>query len=94
MDVYGLTADSANFDIIGMSLYPSTSNWQALDAQCLTNMQDMVSRYGKQVMICEIGMDVTAPSTCRSFIADIISQNKFFIQRAGTGRILLGTGKL
>ena len=32
----GLTSNGANFDVIGMSLYPSTSNWQSLDAQCLT----------------------------------------------------------
>jgi arabinogalactan endo-1,4-beta-galactosidase len=81
----GLTADSANFDIIGMSLYPSTSNWQSLDEQCLSNMQDMVSRYGKEVMICEIGMDVTAASTCRSFIADIIAKTNSLSNAQGLG---------
>ena len=48
----GLTANGANFDIIGMSLYPSTSNWQSLDAQCLTNM----NRYG--FAIWETGYDL------------------------------------
>jgi len=81
----GLTANGTNFDIIGMSLYPSTSNWQTLDQQCLTNMQDMVLRYGKQVMICEIGMDVTALSTCRSFIADIISKTNSLSNAQGLG---------
>jgi len=72
----GLLANGARWDIIGMSLYPSTSNWQTLDQQCLANMNYMVSRYHKQVMISEIGMDVTAPASTRSFIADIVSKTK------------------
>jgi arabinogalactan endo-1,4-beta-galactosidase len=39
-------------------------------------MQDMVSRYGKQVMICEAGMDVTAASTSKSFLTDLITKTK------------------
>ncbi|WP_295649795.1 glycosyl hydrolase 53 family protein [uncultured Mucilaginibacter sp.] len=70
----GLKANNANYDIIGMSLYPSTSNWATLDGQCLTNMNDMVSRYGKPVMICEIGMDVNSPAITNSFITDIITK--------------------
>ncbi len=81
----GLSSNGANFDIIGMSLYPTTNNWQTLDGECLTNMTDMVSRYGKPVMICEIGMDVSAPSTCRSFIADIISKTNSLSNGMGLG---------
>jgi arabinogalactan endo-1,4-beta-galactosidase len=76
----GLKANGAKYDVIGMSLYPSPSNWSSLDSQCLTNMQDMKSRYGKQVMICEIGMDWTAASTCKSFVQDIVTK----AQSAGT----------
>ena len=71
-----LTANNAKYDAIGMSLYPSTSNWQTLDSECLTNMQDMKSRYGKQVLLSEIGMDYTAASTSKSFIADIVAKAK------------------
>ena len=81
----GLTSNGAKFDIIGMSIYPSTTNWQSLDAQCLVNMNDMVSRYDKPVMISEIGMDVTAPSACRSFIADIISKTNSLPSGKGLG---------
>ncbi len=70
----GLTANGAKYDAIGMSLYPTTSNWQTLDSQCLTNMQDMKSRYGKQVVISEIGMDWTQASTAKSFIQDIVAK--------------------
>ncbi|HEY4784978.1 MAG TPA: glycosyl hydrolase 53 family protein, partial [Bacteroidales bacterium] len=71
----GLKTYGAKYDVIGMSLYPSTSNWSTLDAQCLTNMNDMKSRYGKAAMICEVGMAANAPSTCASFLKDIRSKN-------------------
>ena len=72
-------------DIIGMSLYPSTANWQSLDYQCLANMNDMVSQYNKEVMLCETGMDVTAPATCKSFLMDIISKTKSVSGNKGLG---------
>ncbi|HLK30262.1 MAG TPA: glycosyl hydrolase 53 family protein [Puia sp.] len=81
----GLASNNAKWDIVGMSLYPSTSNWQSLNEQCLTNMNDMVSRYHKQVMICEVGMDVTAPSVCKSFLTDIISKTKSVSGNNGLG---------
>jgi arabinogalactan endo-1,4-beta-galactosidase len=81
----GLKANGANWDIIGMSLYPGPGNWATLDEQCLLNMKDMVARYGKQVMICEIGMDVNAAAACRSFIADIVSKTKSLPGGAGLG---------
>jgi arabinogalactan endo-1,4-beta-galactosidase len=81
----GLTSNGAHFDIIAMSLYPSVSNWQSLDAQCLSNMQDMVSRYGKPVMISEVGMPADAPATCRSFIADMITKINSLPNAMGLG---------
>jgi len=72
----GLKANGASWDVIGMSLYPTTSNWSSLDSQCLTNMNDMVSRYSKQVMICEAGMSESAATTCKSFLSDLITKVK------------------
>lgn len=70
----GLKTNGANYDVIGMSLYPTTTNWTTLDAQCLVNMNDMVSRYGKPVMVCEVGMDVNSPAVTKSFLTDIITR--------------------
>jgi arabinogalactan endo-1,4-beta-galactosidase len=81
----GLSSNNAKWDIIGMSLYPSTTNWQSLDEQCLSNMNDMVSRYHKEVMVCEVGMDVTAAATCKSFLTDIISKTKSVSGNNGLG---------
>jgi arabinogalactan endo-1,4-beta-galactosidase len=72
----GLKNNGAQWDVIGMSLYPSTTNWATLNTECLTNMNDMVSRYGKQVMIVEAGMSVSATAACDSFLTDIIKKTQ------------------
>lgn len=63
-----------NWDITGMSSYPSVSGWATNNTQVLANMQDMISRYGKPVMVCETGMDVAAASTCQQMLSDIMTK--------------------
>ena len=70
----GLKSNGAQWDIIGMSLYPSTSNWSTLNDQCLANINDMVSRYNKDVMIVEVGMSWDQATICNSFLTDLISK--------------------
>jgi arabinogalactan endo-1,4-beta-galactosidase len=72
----GLKANGASWDVCGFSVYPSTSNWSTINSQVLANMQDMVTRYGKQVMICEAGMDVSAAATSKAFLTDLIAKTK------------------
>jgi arabinogalactan endo-1,4-beta-galactosidase len=68
----GLKANGAQWDIIGMSLYPSASNWSTYNAECFANMSDMVARYNTPVMVCEIGMPENEAATCDAFITDLI----------------------
>ncbi len=63
-----LKNNGASFDAIGMSLYPTTSNWSTLISQCQANMSDMKSRYGKWCMLCEIGIAENSGSTGASFV--------------------------
>jgi arabinogalactan endo-1,4-beta-galactosidase len=70
----GLKANGATWDIIGMSLYPSTTNYTTLDAQCLANINDMVSRYSTPCMVVEVGMQASDPSDGRAFLTDIITK--------------------
>ncbi|HUZ61663.1 MAG TPA: glycosyl hydrolase 53 family protein [Hanamia sp.] len=72
----GLQSNGAKWDVIGMSLYPTASNWTQLNAECLANMNDMVSRYNKEVMVCEVGMSVSDSVTCKNFISDLIQKSK------------------
>ena len=81
----GLKSNKAKWDVIGMSLYPSSTNWSTLDAQCLSNMNDMIARYNKPVMICEVGMSWADSVACKSFLDDIISKTKSVANKNGLG---------
>jgi arabinogalactan endo-1,4-beta-galactosidase len=81
----GLKANGAHWDIIGMSLYPSPSNWQSYNDSCLANMKDMISRYSTPVMICEVGMPADQATACQSFLTDIIKKTKSIPGQNGLG---------
>jgi arabinogalactan endo-1,4-beta-galactosidase len=81
----GLKANGAQWDIIGMSLYPSTTDYTTLDTQCLTNMNDMVSRYGTPVMVVEVGMDASDATDSRAFLTDIITKVNSIANGNGQG---------
>jgi len=72
----GLKNNGCKWDVIGMSLYPDTTNWQTMNTQCLSNITDMISRYGSDVMICETGMQWNQPQTCKAFLTDLIAKTK------------------
>lgn len=79
----GLANNGAKFDIIGMSSYPSASNWKTRDSEILANSNDMVSRYGKDVMITEVGMDPS--TTTREMLVDLIGKMASVPGRRGLG---------
>jgi arabinogalactan endo-1,4-beta-galactosidase len=81
----GLSSNGAKYDVIGMSLYPSSTNWATLNSQCLTNMNDMVARYGKEVMVVEVGMSWDQASACNSFLSDLITKTKSVTNGKGLG---------
>ncbi len=81
----GLTTNGGKWDVIGMSLYPTQSNWASLNNQTLANMNDMVARYGKEVMMAEVGMDVGPSVTAKAFITDLIVKTKSVSNNKGIG---------
>lgn len=83
----GLKSNGAQWDVIGMSLYPTAANWSQLNSQCLSNMSDKVSRYDKEVMICEVGMPVIDSLECKKFIADLVTKTKSLSNNKGLGVI-------
>ncbi len=52
-----LNAKGSRYDMIGMSLYPDPSNWQKTVDNCLANVKTLNTKYGKRLVIAEIGMD-------------------------------------
>ena len=69
-----LKSNGGKWDITGMSSYPSTTGWASNNTEVLANMQDMITRYGKPVMVCETGMDVTATTTCQQMLTDMMTK--------------------
>ena len=86
-NIGGLVSNGARFDVIGMSLYPSfvTGGWQVANQQCLANMNDMVSRYGKEVMVVEVGMPWDDAANCRLFITDLFQKIRSVSNKKGLG---------
>lgn len=81
----GLKNNGGKWDVTGMSIYPSTTNWAAINTACLTNMYDMVARYGKEVMICEAGMSWDSPAIAKSYLTDLIAKTKLVTGNKGLG---------
>ncbi|QES89104.1 glycoside hydrolase family 53 protein [Rhizosphaericola mali] len=80
-----LTAHNTNFDVIGMSLYPSTSSWQGQAVACDSNLLDMSSRYNKEVMLCEVGMGASDSTNSRSFVSKMIDYVDNIPNKKGIG---------
>jgi arabinogalactan endo-1,4-beta-galactosidase len=72
----GLQANGAHWDVIGMSLYPSTENWQSLTDDMIANMNDMISRYGTPVMVCETGMPWDDAETANAYLTNLLAKTK------------------
>ena len=81
----GLKNNGATWDVIGMSLYPSVSDWATKTDQCIYNMYDMINRYGKEVMVVEVGMPADQPQACKQFITDLISKTRALQGKKGLG---------
>ncbi len=81
----GLKTNGAKYDVIGMSLYPTVAGWQTNNNQILNNMNDMVSRYDKEVMVVEVGMPWVNAAECNAFIIDLITKTKSVNLNRGLG---------
>ncbi len=72
----GLENNGGEWDIIGMSLYPTTDNWEEMTTNCIANIEDMIDRYGSDVMICETGMSWDEADTAKEFLVSLITKCK------------------
>jgi arabinogalactan endo-1,4-beta-galactosidase len=80
-------ANGGKTDVIGMSFYPhweGQSYWQ-LTGALSTNLNDMASRYNKEVMVVEVGGLETNPTDTYWTIFDTIQAVKAVPNGKGTG---------
>lgn len=54
-----LEANGGKYDIIGLSIYPG--GYMERIESCVSNISTLSERYGKKVMICEVGMAYDKP---------------------------------
>lgn len=83
----GLQSNGAWWDVIGASSYPKNAagiTWQQANNQCLNNLNDLVSRYGTEVMISEIGVPWD-DSESKTIVADLIHKIRSVNQGKGIG---------
>lgn len=79
----GMKAGGAKYDVIGLSHYPTASNWSSLNSQLNTNMKDMISRYGKPVVVAETGMDWQQATASKAMMTDLLKK----VQALGTNGV-------
>ncbi len=72
----GLKQNNGKWDVIGMSLYPDTAKWQDYNNKCINNINDMISHYGSEVILCEVGMPWNNAATAKLFLTDLITRTK------------------
>ncbi len=72
--------NGGRYDMIGMSLYPywaamngETGGWEKVADDCIANISHLKEKYGKPIMICEIGMPYNEAEDCRELIAKMMN---------------------
>lgn len=83
------TAHKVKYDVIGLSYYPywiKTDYTQNI-ADLEHNLNDMVSRYGKEVMVVEVGGDFTLVENTRNMLTAVIKAVKNVPKNKGLGVI-------
>lgn len=81
----GLKQNGVQWDVVGMSLYPEPGNWRSLESQAVANMKDMVSRYGKQVVVAEVGMSASATDSCLALLRKLQADVSTLANGSGLG---------
>ena len=69
------------YDIIGMSLYPVywengawKTDWQTNVTKCMNNIKSVSAKYGKPVILCEVGMPCSAPQMSKEALQHILTE--------------------
>ncbi len=83
------TANNVKYDVIGLSYYPFwiKSDYTATIVDLENNLKDMVSRYGKEVMVVEVGGDYTLVQNTKDMLVAVIKAVKAVPNNKGLGVI-------
>lgn len=83
------TANQVKYDVIGLSYYPYwlNSDYTATIQNLGANLNDMVSRYNKEVMVVEVGGDFTLVQNTKDMLVAVINAVKNVPNNKGLGVI-------
>ncbi len=83
------TTNNVKYDVIGMSYYPYwiKSDYTATIVDLENNLKDMASRYGKEVMIVEVGGDYTQVQNTKDMLVAVIAAVNSVPHNKGLGVI-------
>lgn len=84
-----MTTNFVKYDVIGMSYYPFWlgSDYTATILNLENNLKDMVSRYGKEVMVVEVGGDYTLVQNTKDMLTAVINAVNSVPNNKGLGVI-------
>jgi arabinogalactan endo-1,4-beta-galactosidase len=82
-------SNNVKYDVIGLSYYPYwlNSDYTVSIANLENNLKDMVSRYGKEVMVVEVGGDYTKVQNTYDMLLAVIAAVKKVPDSKGLGVI-------
>lgn len=66
----------ANYDLIGMSLYPDIT-WRPQAEACVANIRSLAARYGKPTIICEVGMPWDEADSAYEFLRWMLREAEY-----------------
>lgn len=83
------TAHRVKYDVIGLSYYPYwlKSDYKTTINDLRNNLLDLVSRYGKEVMVVEVGEDYTKVQETYDMLVEVIKAVKAVPDQKGLGVI-------
>jgi arabinogalactan endo-1,4-beta-galactosidase len=65
------------FDVVGLSHYPPPADWVNYNNMVAQTMNNVTARYGKPVMITEVGMDWQQAGVANKMMTDLLSKVKW-----------------
>jgi arabinogalactan endo-1,4-beta-galactosidase len=77
-----MKSHNARYDMIGMSLYPvwwennGWTAWKPVVDNLVTNIENLTSKFGKPVMVCEVGLPVSEPEMAKDAIQYILDETR------------------
>ena len=69
--------NNVNYDMMGMSFYPwPYDKWEEQTDELIANIKRVKERYGKPVMICEIGLHYDMDRECAEMLTRLLDEYK------------------